>query len=222
MSSNETPATVIIVDQNRLSREGMIRLFDNSSFEIVAQAATLDEVMEQDFFGQTADLLVLNAPNRDSDTLVKMEQVRAKRPELKLVVLVDDIDCNLLADYFGAGVDGYLLKDVSTQALIASLKLALTGERVFSSGLIPMVVQQAVANKPSESFGNAAGGVELSERETEILRHLAVGEANKVIANQLNVAEATVKVHIKHILKKTAVQNRTQAAIWAINNRIAA
>ena len=151
-----------------------------------------------------------------------MEQVREMQPDMKLVVLVDDLDRKLLADYFGAGVDGYLLKDVSTQALIASLNLVLTGERVFSSGLIPMVVEQATAAKPTENIGNSVDGVELSERETEILRHLAVGEANKVIANQLNVAEATVKVHIKHILKKTAVQNRTQAAIWAINNRIAA
>ena len=222
MSSSETLATVIIVDQNRLSREGMIRLFDNSSFEIVGQAATLDDVMEQDFFGHEADLLVVNAPNRDGETHLKLEQVRARKAEMKLVVLVDDLDSNFLAEYFGAGVDGYLLKDVSTEALIASLNLVLTGERVFSSGLIPMVVEQAVSNKPSENFGNAVDGVELSEREAEILRHLAVGEANKVIANQLNVAEATVKVHIKHILKKTAVQNRTQAAIWAINNRIAA
>jgi two-component system nitrate/nitrite response regulator NarL len=222
MNSFETQATAIIVDQNRLSREGMIRLFDNSSFDIVGQAATLEEVIEQDFFGQNADLLVVNAPNRDNETHAKMEQIRAKKPDMKLVVLVDDLDRKLLADYFGAGVDGYLLKDVSPQALIASLNLVLTGERVFSSGLIPMVVEQAVANKPSEAIGNSVDGVELSERETEILRHLAAGEANKVIANQLNVAEATVKVHIKHILKKTAVQNRTQAAIWAINNRIAA
>ena len=222
MSSFETQATVIVVDQNRLSREGMIRLFDNSQFEIIGQASSLEEVMEQDFFGKSADLLVVNAPNRDNETHAKMEQVREKQPDMKLVVLVDDLDRKLLADYFGAGVDGYLLKDVSTQALIASLNLVLTGERVFSSGLIPMVVEQAIAAKPTENIGNSIDGVELSERETEILRHLAVGEANKVIANQLNVAEATVKVHIKHILKKTAVQNRTQAAIWAINNRIAA
>jgi two-component system nitrate/nitrite response regulator NarL len=178
--------------------------------------------MEQDFFGHDASLLVVNAPNRDNETHAKMAQIRTKKPKMKLVVLVDDLDRKLLAEYFGAGVDGYLLKDVSTQALIASLNLVLTGERVFSSGLIPLVVEQAVANRPSEAIGNSIDGVELSERETEILRHLAAGEANKVIANQLNVAEATVKVHIKHILKKTAVQNRTQAAIWAINNRIAA
>jgi two-component system nitrate/nitrite response regulator NarL len=222
MSPNDTHVAVIIVDQNRLSREGMIRLFDNSSFNVVGQSATLEEVMEQDFFGQDASLLVVNAPNRDNETHAKLAQMRAKKPNMKLVVLVDDLDRKLLAEYFGAGVDGYLLKDVSTQALIASLNLVLTGERVFSSGLIPLVVEQAVANRPSEAIGNSIDGVELSERETEILRHLAAGEANKVIANQLNVAEATVKVHIKHILKKTAVQNRTQAAIWAINNRVAA
>jgi two-component system, NarL family, nitrate/nitrite response regulator NarL len=222
MSPNDTHATVIIVDQNRLSREGMIRLFDHSSFQVVGQSATLEEVMEEEFFDQDASLLVVNAPNRDNESYAKMAQIRTKKPNMKLVVLVDDLDRKLLAEYFGAGVDGYLLKDVSTQALIASLNLVMTGERVFSSGLIPLVVEQAVANRPSEAIGNAVDGVELSERETEILRHLAAGEANKVIANQLNVAEATVKVHIKHILKKTAVQNRTQAAIWAINNRIAA
>ena len=71
MSSFETQATVIVVDQNRLSREGMIRLFDNSQFEIIGQSSSLEEVMEQDFFGKSADLLVVNAPNRDNETHAK-------------------------------------------------------------------------------------------------------------------------------------------------------
>ncbi len=222
MSSIETNATVVIVDPNRLSREGMIRLFDNSSFQVIGQIASLAEFADGDYGPEEPSMLIVNAPNRDNEIHAKMEQMRKDKPDMKLVVLVDDLDRKVLGDYFGAGVDGYLLKDVSPQALLASLKLVLTGERVFSSGLIPMVIEQAGTRGSGDQIGRSVDGVDLSDRETEILRHLAAGEANKVIANQLNVAEATVKVHIKHILKKTAVQNRTQAAIWAINNQIAA
>ena len=168
MNSNETRQTVVIVDPNRLSREGMIRLFDDTDFDVIGQVASITDFVEKAYGTDEPSMLVVNAPNRDNETHAKMEQLRADKPKMKLVVLVDDLDRRVLADYFGAGVDGYLLKDVSPQALLASLELVMAGERVFSSGLIPMVIEQAAVNGTGDQIGRSIEGVDLSNRETEI------------------------------------------------------
>jgi two-component system, NarL family, nitrate/nitrite response regulator NarL len=114
----------------------------------------------------------------------------------------------------GAGADGYLLKDVSPEALIQSLQLVVIGEKVFPTNLAALLLTQISTPAPQSSWRG------LSAREREILQHLVTGASNKLIANRLGITEATVKVHLKTLLRKIDVNNRTQAAIWAMNNGI--
>jgi two-component system nitrate/nitrite response regulator NarL len=117
-------------------------------------------------------------------------------------------------------VDGYLLADISPAALCESLRLVAMGEKVFPSRMVTLLAAPRwQKQEPSVYYGTASL---LSEREMEIVARLAGGMPNKVIANDLEITEATVKVHLKNILKKLGVSNRTQAAIWAINHGIAA
>jgi two-component system, NarL family, nitrate/nitrite response regulator NarL len=106
------------------------------------------------------------------------------------------------------------MSDLSPEALTQSLNLVLLGEKVFPTSLAALLISGPVDNVV-EMPGGRRG---LSERENQILRSLLKGESNKMIANRLGITEATVKVHLKTVLRKIGAANRTQAAIWALNN----
>jgi two-component system nitrate/nitrite response regulator NarL len=150
-----------------------------------------------------------------------MASLRTRYPNVRVVVLTDRISSSSLAAALDAAVDGYLLKDMSADALQQSLRLVMLGEKVFPTGLAHLLIAGRLKDpsRPAGRLGqlNTPG---LSDREVEILGCLLNGMSNKVIANQLRISEGTVKVHLKGILKKINVRNRTQAAIWAINNGI--
>jgi two-component system nitrate/nitrite response regulator NarL len=111
-----------------------------------------------------------------------------------------------------AGADGFLMKEVSPEALLQSLELVMLGEKVYPTNLASMLLDLTSAPTPLNSIRG------LSSREREILQLLVTGASNKLIAIRLGIAEATVKVHLKALLRKIDVNNRTQAAIWAMNN----
>ena len=132
------------------------------------------------------------------------------------MVLADDFAVDALRDAMNAGADGYLMKDVSPEALIQSLELVMMGEKVFPTNLASMLLNLDSTPSPMNSIRG------LSPREQEILQALVTGASNKLIAIRLGITEATVKVHLKTLLRKIDVNNRTQAAIWAMNNGFSA
>jgi two-component system nitrate/nitrite response regulator NarL len=115
----------------------------------------------------------------------------------------------------GGGADGFLIKNVSPEALIQSLQLIMLGEKVFPTNLASMLLDMNAVSPQHSVRG-------LSPREQEILQALVTGASNKLIAIKLGITEATVKVHLKTLLRKIDVNNRTQAAIWAMNNGFSA
>jgi two-component system nitrate/nitrite response regulator NarL len=135
------------------------------------------------------------------------------------VVLTDAIRLDRLAAGLAVGIDGYLLKNMSADALPQWLRLVLLGEKVFPTDLAHMLTNGRVTLRNNGGQISHVNG--LSGREMEILGCLINGAQNKQIAQELDISDGTVKVHVKAILKKIRVQNRTQAAIWAMNNGIA-
>jgi two-component system nitrate/nitrite response regulator NarL len=130
-----------------------------------------------------------------------------------VVILSSRRDVPVIAAAFSTGADGYILKDISSDGLIGSLKLVMSGEKVFPTSILSTTSGAQAANTDASPRRTP-----LSDREMGIVRHLAAGESNKAIAISLNIREATVKTHVKKILKKLGVANRTQAAVWAIAN----
>ena len=161
--------------------------------------------------------IVLVEFDAGTDDIALLHSIREKFPDIKLVVLAATTrNIHHLARCFEAGADAYLLKNISPDALQQSLKLVLLGEKVFPTRLAALLVSgQVDTHKPATASADLEG---LSEREVQILRCLLNGHPNKVIAKKLNITEATVKVHLKGVLKKISAANRTQAAIWALNN----
>ncbi len=140
-----------------------------------------------------------------------------RRRTCKLVLLADQFDFDTMIDAFREGVDGYIINDIQCQSLMESLKLVASGEKVLPSQLVRhLPLRSAMANVKVNDGSDLLNN--LSEREVETLRCLIMGYPNKVIAYRLDISEATVKVHVKAILRKLGVQNRTQAAICAVNN----
>jgi two-component system nitrate/nitrite response regulator NarL len=149
-----------------------------------------------------------------------LRDLRARIEGVKVVVLTSDRSRGTIGKAIGWAVDAYLLKDMSPEALTRSLQLVMLGQQIFPTRLMATLLQAEPAEAPAgESLGGAGKG--LSPREVQILRHLMNGYSNKAIARALEISEATVKVHLKALLRKVRVSNRTQAAVWAMNNGIA-
>lgn len=218
MNCGVTTATnVLVIDRSRLTREALALLLDDTPLRIVEALNTLEECLERSSGLDEIDIALLSLDDMAVDLADTIRQVRVSAPELRIVMLVSSIQPGTLVSCFNAGIDGCLLKDISKEVLLRALNLILVGERIFPSQLIPSLLKGAL---PPGGADFAAVEVDLSNREMQILSCLVEGNSNKQIADRLHIAETTVKVHVKAILRKIKAQNRTQAAIWATNRGI--
>jgi two-component system, NarL family, nitrate/nitrite response regulator NarL len=210
--------SVFLIAKRRLFREGLRRIFSNSSFTVIHEAPSIEDALP---FVESLQpsLMLVDLPDGGEILSEHMGQIRAGAPRVRIVVLTAAIVGHRLADALSAGVDGYLQDSMSAEALHQSLRLVLLGEKVFPTDLADLLINgQIMSPSGNERLGNVNG---LSDREMQILRCLLNGAQNKQIAYELEISDDTVKVRLKTLLKKIGVQNRTQAAIWAMNHRIA-
>ncbi|MGF7212539.1 two-component system nitrate/nitrite response regulator NarL [Skermanella aerolata] len=196
-----TSTRTILIETNRLFRQGLKHLLADTRFAVEAEFSTMEQAVD----GAVTSGLVIVGEAGD------IEQLRSAYPEARIVMLASDFAVDALRDAMNAGASGYLMKNVSPEALIQSLELVMMGEKVFPTNLASMLLDMS-ALVPQQSIRG------LSPREQEILQALVTGASNKLIAIKLGITEATVKVHLKTLLRKIDVNNRTQAAIWAMNN----
>ena len=220
---------VFHIDRNRLFQEGLKSLLAGSPFQITGQAFTVEDASWDNLSDPSESNIIIVDPAHCAggcDCVEELMDIVKSSSSLppKVVILTDEVELSTLATSLSLGVAGYLLKDISSEALKRSLDLITSGEKVFPSFLAELLINTPVINDEAISmstFIDTIEGKTLSPREKEILSHLMEGESNKEIANLLDIAEGTVKVHLKGILKKIGVHNRTQAAIWAYQNGLA-
>ena len=209
--------SILVINSSRLLREGLRRIFSDSSFEVIHESFSIDDALP--FIESLHPALVLvDLPDCGEALTATVNQIRVAAPSARIVVLTETIRVNRLADALSAGVDGYLLKNMSGDALQQSLRLVLLGEKVFPTDLAHLLTNGRIM--PRSDNGHMGHFNGLSDREMQILACLLNGAQNKQIAYELKISDGTVKVHLKAILKKIRVQNRTQAAIWALNHGI--
>jgi two-component system nitrate/nitrite response regulator NarL len=216
-----TEISTFVIDANRLSREGLIAILTRGDLTVAKEAASFDELPARGGDDAEPNLILIDCGSDPEGARNDLEQLRTWYPTARIVVLTACENPSFLIACFGAPIDGLVSKNVSSSALLKSLHLIMAGERVFPSQLVAMLLAGgASANVSAPKL--QAGSPSLSERETQILQCLVAGDSNKAIANRLHVTEATVKVHLKSILRKIQVRNRTQAAIWALNRGMSA
>jgi two-component system nitrate/nitrite response regulator NarL len=198
----------VLIEANRLFREGLKHLLTGTRFEVGAEFNTVELALASGETEVTPELVISGQPVKDETDL---RAIREAFPTARIVVLADDLSVDVLRAAMCGGADGFLIKNVSPEALIQSLQLIMLGEKVFPTNLASMLLDMNAAGPQNSVRG-------LSPREQEILQALVTGASNKMIAIRLGITEATVKVHLKTLLRKIDVNNRTQAAIWAMNN----
>lgn len=209
---------VTLLSRNEIAREGLRRILLSDQFDVrssAMDAASLDGSEPAGRSERPHIIIIDDSPGNDA--IGSCRELSAKYPNARLVLLADDYEFDEVALAFGCGIDGYIVKEISCEPLIESLKLVALGEKVLPSQLARNLSFVSAGSTGGDWHeGVAAAG--LSEREVEILRCLTLGLANKVVSRRLSISEATVKVHVKAILRKLRVANRTQAAIWAIKH----
>jgi DNA-binding NarL/FixJ family response regulator len=210
-----TPLRVLIADDQALFREGLRTLLSTrTDIEVVGEAGDgEDAVALVDRLQPSVVLMDLRMPRLDG--IQATARIRERWPGIPVLVLTTfDDDANLFGA-LRAGAAGYLLKDVSSETLVAAIHAATRGESFLQSTVTGRVV--AAFAKLMEGGGPKADALvmPLSPREREILVLLGNGASNKEIADKVSLAEGTVKNHVTNILTKLDVRDRTQAAIRA-------
>ena len=204
---------IALLGQNSIVRNGLGHILAARQFEI---RQSVDHVSH--LVGDCADheLMVIVDSDIDRGDTGEIALLHRRFPAVKLVVLSEQFDFDAMIRAFAAGVHGYLVKEISVEPLTRSLRLIASGEKVMPSRLVEELALRAV-HAPREQARRALEQAHLSIREVQILNCLALGYPNKIISRRLAITEATVKVHVKAVLRKLHVRNRTQAAILGIN-----
>jgi two-component system nitrate/nitrite response regulator NarL len=218
----------VIIESRTLLREGLASLLQDSNFKVIASSATL-EAIDLSRLGPPGLLIVGIASGTDGGDLRVLERLSSARQDYTIVAVADgngQLAPTDIPRILRCGADGYIVNVQSRDVLLKSLELALleqklvvVGDQVRKCDTPARTAEPDAPGIPPVRFnGNRDAHSALSEREVEILKCLACGDSNKAIARTCRIAESTVKIHLKSILRKIRVQNRTQAAIWAIQH----
>jgi DNA-binding NarL/FixJ family response regulator len=203
------PIRVLIADDHAVVREGLRTFLDlQDGIEVVGEAADGDEAIREAERLQP-DVILIDLVMPRLDGVQAMRELRARVPRVRAVVLTSFLDDKHLLPAMRAGAAGYLLKSVQPQELARAVRAAVAGEAL---------IDPAVAARLVETLED--GGDErveqLTPRERAVLALIGRGLPNKRIADELGIAEKTVKVHVSHVLAKLGVDDRTQAALFAV------
>lgn len=211
----ETAASIMLVDDHPLLRKGLRQLLTLSGeMEVVAEASNGKDAIKL-ASELDPDLILLDLNMQGMDGLETLRHLRDEGVTSRIVMLtVSDADEDVLSA-ISAGADGYLLKDMEPEDMLVQIERALSGKMVLSEA-VTQVLATAIRNPTTKS---TMGSDSLTQRELEILKLIAKGMSNKVIARELDISDGTVKVHVKHLLKKLHLRSRVEAAVWMINQK---
>ena len=212
-------ATVLLVGA-QLFREGLKGLLGGLIFSAVGEAGTLAEAHRWLCGPQARDqrpqiLLIYLDGHLDIDNTEILRAIRRDQPAVKVIVLGAAASLTPLWRAYPTAIDGYLLKDVSAAALMHALHLVLSGQQILPPAP-PAVTPGPRPTQKAPIYAKAMPA--LSAREAQILQFLVGGSSNKAIARDLTISSETVKVHMRALLRKLDARNRTQAALWALEN----
>jgi two-component system nitrate/nitrite response regulator NarL len=207
---------VLVIDDHPLFRKGVADLLGLEPALVLAGEAASGEEGVALARQLQPDLVLLDLNMRGMDGVETLRRLRAEAaPQARILILtVSDADEDVVRA-LRAGADGYLLKDMEPEEILAQLRRAMSGGLVIAPELAELLARalrdDAVPVEPAQ-----AG---LTPREAQILGLLAAGLSNKLIARELDVAVGTVKVHVKNLLKKLGLKTRLEAAVWASKSR---
>jgi DNA-binding NarL/FixJ family response regulator len=211
------PLRILLADDHLLFRKGLTQLLGSQpDFKVVGEATNgLEAVAQTRALHPDLVLMDINMP--ESDGFEATRQIKAKVPDVKIVMLTVSEDAEDLRAAIQAGADGYLLKDLSPDTLFQQLRGLALGETPISRAMTGKLFDQLAQKDQPVAQPTAAAG-KLSKRENQVLALVVSGYSNQEIAEELSIAHNTVKNHLRSILSKLGVKNRTQAAAYAVSH----
>ncbi|MBN7574531.1 DNA-binding response regulator [Clostridium sp. 2-1] len=212
---------VIIAEDQKLLRESFKNIIENNSdIKVVACATNGNEAYDlcKEYMPDVV-LMDLSMPICNGTEATKL--IKAELPSVKVLVLTASNDKSDVTDAISNGADGYILKDISTEELILSIKSTSLGLRIITKDILsPMILNLRKENKKAKKKIIDINGINISltERELKIVSMIVDGKDNKEIASSLFIAEGTVKNIITEIISKLSLRDRTQLAVYAVKN----
>ncbi len=216
VASDHSTHSILLVDDHPLLRKGITQLLElEAGIEIVGEAgdgkAAVAMAKELE-----PELILLDLSMKGMDGIETLQALRSAEVNCRIVVFTVSDDRKDVVMALRAGADGYLLKDMEPEELMVKIREACEGKMVLSDQLTEVLLT---------AFRDDQGGDQklvdaLTRREKQILKMIAEGLSNKMIGRQLEITEATVKVHVKHLLKKLGLRSRVEAAVWVVENDI--
>ncbi|HLJ64569.1 MAG TPA: response regulator transcription factor [Stellaceae bacterium] len=204
---------VAVIDQSRLRRECLrLALSQHGPQWRILEAATVEDLL-RDENGETLDLVLIGAATSEHVDLRQIDTLRNARPETPVVVVAENDNPQRARHILSAGARGFLPASLSVKVLMGALELVLAGGVYVPSSLI----ETAITRPGSAAAQGPAGEpwCDLTRRQRDVLAMISQGKSNKLIADALTMSESTVKAHVKQIIKRLHVANRTQAALLA-------
>jgi DNA-binding NarL/FixJ family response regulator len=199
--------SILIVDDHSVVRQGL-RMFLSldKELEVIGEAGNGQEAIEM-VKTLKPDVVLMDLLMPVMDGITATQIIRRDYPDSEVIALTSVLEDASVVNAVRAGATGYLLKDTQADELCRAIKAAAAGQVQLSPKAAERLMREIRAPESPEK---------LTERETEVLRLLAVGKSNKEIANEMYISETTVKTHVSNILMKLNVPSRTQAALYAV------
>lgn len=210
---------VLLVDDHTLFRKGLAELLErNAKISVAGVTGSVDEARRM-LDELKPDVLITDLHMQPVDGLTLLRQLQQEGNVIPSLVLTVSNAEEDLANVLRAGAHGYLLKDMEPDELADAILRVAKGETVVAPSMTMKLVSLLQNNQPVPQPASMLDL--LTQREREILSHLALGESNKVIARQLDISHDTVKLHVRHILSKLNLTSRVEAAIFAVEHKLA-
>jgi DNA-binding NarL/FixJ family response regulator len=205
---------VLIADDHHVVRRGLVFfLRTQKDIEVIGEAKNGQEAVEMTKTLQP-DLVLMDLDMPIMDGIEATKQIKSVMPNMKIMILTSFSDQDHVIPAIEAGAAGYQLKDIEPDELVRSIKKILSGE----NQLHPKATTHLLSHLTNKSRDSKSPTEELTKRELEVLVEIAKGKSNKEIASSLFITEKTVKTHVSNVLSKLNLQDRTQAALFAVRH----
>ncbi len=217
MAEEGRPIRVMLVDDHAVVREGLRSYLElEESLDIVGEASNGREAVRR-AHELRPDVILMDLVMPEMDGIAATKAIREQHPNTKVIVLTSFVEEEKVIPAIQAGAAGYLLKNVSAPELVRAIQAAVGGQAQLDP-LVARKLMERVTAPPRDP--EAALADLLTDREREVLKLIASGYSNKEIAREMVVSERTVKGHVSNILNKLGVQDRTQAALFAVKHHL--
>jgi DNA-binding NarL/FixJ family response regulator len=206
---------LLLADDHEVLRSGVKAMLAGTEIKVVAEVATAQAAVQY-ALEHEVDLVLMDVRMPDGDGLTALGRIKLDKPDLPILIFSGYENPTYVARAVALGAGGYLLKDCTRDVLCNAICKVAAGESIFTRDELRRMTAALATPRLTADVE-----VPLTQREGEVLREMAKGSTNKQIAEALHVGYETIKEHLQHIFRKIGVDDRTQAAVWAIRKGLA-